>query len=125
MNSRSIFLTLALTITLPGFGMNRSNEIDQHAQEVFYTKRKITQENFDRAMNLIRQKINVEYLFDKLCAKLSVFVNQELTADEWSTHVQKSYEAILATQQKSVASALRMSCPLEEILVYTMYAIPN
>lgn len=129
MNLVKIFFLATLALALPGFGMNHGDEIEHHApkteEEVFFTKRKITQENFDRAMQPIRHKTGGDYLFDKLSSKLKVCVNQELTADEWSKRVQEAYGEILAAQQKSVAAALRISCPLEEILVYTMYAMPN
>lgn len=118
-------MPMALALAIPCLSMDGSYEqqASQTFKEVFLTKCTITQENFDKAMKPIFNKNN--YLAEKLVSKLKKWVNKELTADEWSIEVQKAYREVLSAQQKAVAKVMSMDCPIQDVLVWTMNAIPN
>lgn len=128
---KSIFPRVALVLALPCLGMNNEtqSQIPDKLKELFSIKHKITQENFDKAMNAVQQRPAGEYLAEKLSLKLRKFVNQELSADEWDAEVQKVYRDILRDilieLGKPTATAIMMSHPIEAIIKATIWAIPS
>ena len=128
MSKKLFFIKAIIFIVLPCMGMNDETQpqILDKLEELFSAKHKITQENFDKAMNAVRNRpAGGEYLAEKISSKLSGFVNQELSTDEWGQEVQKAYYAVLKDVGGFMAKAMKMTHPIEDIIMATIWAIPS
>ena len=128
MSKKLFFIKAIIFIVLPCMGMNdeAQPQILDKLEELFSAKHKITQENFDKAMNAVRNRpAGGEYLAEKISSKLSGFVNQELSTDEWGQEVQKAYYAVLKDVGGFTAKAMEMTHPIEDIIIATIWAIPS
>lgn len=128
MSKKLFFIKAIIFIVLPCMGMNDETQpqILDKLEELFSAKHKITQENFDKAMNAVRNRpAGGEYLAEKISSKLSGFVNQELSTDEWGQEVQKAYYAVLKDVGGFMVKAMEMTHPIEDIIMATIWAIPS
>lgn len=128
---KNLFVVKLILVTvLPCLGMNNESELSDKdkIEQLFSTKHKITQDNFNKAMKMIATRPAGSYLAEKLSNKLIKFVEQELSVNEWTEEVIKAYEEFIkdiSTSSLIVIKIITMAHPLEEILFAAIWAMPS
>jgi hypothetical protein len=125
---KRFFLWMALVFTLPTLGMDDDNiqsDIPDEFKASLDKKHRITKENFDKAINAVKDRDKGEFMADKLSLKLHIFIDKELSTNEWTNEVHKAYQEIIKALPEFPARAVIMAHPFEEILFASMWAIPS